>query len=97
MENILNHCSPVDTGIPDLHDFIFIKQVYTTNGDLYRGGGQCHNARLLVLGEGGMKVKRYQNVILLTYLRSVSLFINQYSDSMCFSSIFSLNIKRDFY
>ena len=57
-----------------------------------RGGGQCHT-QLLVLGEGGMKVTRYQNVILLTYLRSVFIFIKQYSDSMCFSSIFSLKLR----
>ena len=41
---------PLDTGIPDKHDFIFIKEVDTTNGDLYLGGGdggaQCHT-RLL--------------------------------------------------
>ena len=50
---------PLDTGIPDYHDFIFIKEFHTTNGDLYLGGGgQCHT-RLLVLGEGGMKVTRY--------------------------------------
>ena len=30
---------PLDTGIPDYHDFIFIKEVHTTNGDLYLGGG----------------------------------------------------------
>ena len=52
--------SPVDTGIPDKHDFIFIKGVDTPNRVLYLGGGgggQC-NTRLLVLGEGGMKVTR---------------------------------------
>ena len=55
----LNHSSPLDTGIPDKHDFIFIKEVETTNGDLYiRGGGQCHTRRL-VLWEGGVKVTRY--------------------------------------
>ena len=31
--------SPLDTGISDYHDFIFIKEVHTTNGDLYLGGG----------------------------------------------------------
>ena len=53
---------PLNTGIPDKHDFIFIKGVDTTNGDLYLWGeGQCHT-RLLVLGEGdeGDKIsKRY--------------------------------------
>ena len=50
---------PLDTGIPDQHDFIFIKEVDTTNGVLYfGGGGQCHT-RLLILGEGGMNVTRY--------------------------------------
>ena len=28
-----------DIGIPDYHDFIFIKEVHTTNGDLYLGVG----------------------------------------------------------
>ena len=41
---------PLDTGIPDYHDFIFIKAVHTTNEDLYLGGGAMS---LLVLGEGG--------------------------------------------
>ena len=44
---------PLDTGIPDKHDFIFIKDVDTTNGDLYLGGGGEYHTRLLVLGEGG--------------------------------------------
>ena len=56
MEKFFKSLSPpLDscTGIPDKHDFIFIKEVDTTNGDLYlRGGGQCHTG-LLVLGEGG--------------------------------------------
>ena len=30
----------------------------------------------------------------LTYLRSVSIFIKQYSDSMCFSSIFSFKLRN---
>ena len=42
----------LDTGIPDKHDFIFIKEVDTTNGDLYLGWGQCHT-RLFLLWEGG--------------------------------------------
>ena len=36
-----------------MHDFIFIKEVDTTNGDLYLGGGGGCHTRLLVLGEGG--------------------------------------------
>ena len=50
MENgkvFLNHCPPPldDTAIPNLHDFIFIKEVDTTNGVLYREGGDnvIHN------------------------------------------------------
>ena len=47
MENgkvLENHCPPTpDTGIPDLHDFMFIKEGDATKGDLYLGGrGQCH-------------------------------------------------------
>ena len=62
MENgkVFNTLFPLDTAIPDKHDFIFIKEVDTTSVVLYLGGGgggQCH-IRLLVLGEGGMKVTR---------------------------------------
>ena len=49
--------------------------------------------QLLVLWEGGMKVTRYQNIILLTYLYSVLIFFKQYSNSMRFSSIFSLKLR----
>ena len=45
---------PIDTAIPNKHDFIFIKEVYTINWVLYLGGGgggQCHK-RIFVLGEG---------------------------------------------
>ena len=31
--------APLDTGIPDYHDFIFMKEVDTTNGVLYLEGG----------------------------------------------------------
>ena len=41
------------------------------------------------LGKGDEGDKISKNVILLTYLRSVSIFIKQYSDSIRFSSIFS--------
>ena len=30
---------PLNTAIPDKHDFIFIKEVDKTNGVLYVGGG----------------------------------------------------------
>ena len=50
------------------------------------GGVQCH-IRLLVLeegwDEGNTTLKCY------TYIRSVLIFSKQYSDSMCFCSIFS--------
>ena len=49
---------PRDTGIPLKHDYIFIKDVDTPNGISYHGGERCHT-RLLVFGEGGMKVTRY--------------------------------------
>ena len=41
MEKVLKSLSPslLDTGIPDKHDFIFIIEVDTTNGNLYLGGG----------------------------------------------------------
>ena len=86
---------PLNTSIPDQHDFIFIKEVDTINGDLYLGGGGGGAMSYTTFGTWGrgMKVTRYQNVILLTYLRSVLIFIKQYSDSMSFSSIFSLKLR----
>ena len=55
MENgkrFLNQYSPLDTGIPDKHDFIFIKEVDTTNDVLYlRGNNIIHDFRYL--GKGG--------------------------------------------
>ena len=40
MEKIFKSLShPLDTGIPDYHGFIFIKEVDTKNGVLYLGGG----------------------------------------------------------
>ena len=92
-----NHCSLPRYG----YDFIFIKEVDTTNGVLYLvggwgGGEQCHT-RLLVLGEGGLgkgvEVTRNIYFLLLTYLRPVLIFIKQYSNSMCFSSIFSWKLR----
>ena len=39
MEKILKLLPPLlDTGIPDEHDFIFLKEFETTNGVLYFGG-----------------------------------------------------------
>ena len=88
---------PLDTGFPDSHDFIFIKEVDITNGPLSRGVGVgvggCHTRRLVLGGRRGVKVTRYYNIILLTYLRSELIFIKQYRDSMCFSSIFSLKLR----
>ena len=47
---------PLDTGIPDYHDFIFIKEVDTTNGDLYLGeGGVIHD--FWYLGKGNQDDK----------------------------------------
>ena len=81
---------PLNTAIPDKHDFIFIKEVDTTNGVLYLGGGgDLWFYDLWYLGKGeGVKVTKYL-FLTLTYLRSVLIFIKQYSDSMCFCSIFS--------
>ena len=45
---------PLDTAIPDKHDFIFIKEVDTANGVLYCRGEQCHT-RHLVIGVGDEK------------------------------------------
>ena len=52
MEKFLNHCSPLDTGIPDKHDFIFIKEVDTTNGILYLGANNVIHD-FWYLGKGG--------------------------------------------
>ena len=62
---------PPDTGIPLKHDYIFIKEVDTPNGISYHGGDDVVHAFWYLGKVGGMKVTRYQNVILLTYLRSV--------------------------
>ena len=64
MEQFLNQSPPppLDTGIPDYHDFVFIKEVHTTNGDLYLGGGGGGGAMsYTTFGTwgGGMKVTRY--------------------------------------
>ena len=69
-------------------NLILIKEVDTTNeqmGSCISGGTQCHT-RLLVLGEGGEGDTNIC-VLLLIYLRTVLIFIKQYSGSMCFSSI----------
>ena len=52
----INHCSPLDTGIPDKHDFIFIKDVDTTNGVLYLGGGGAMSNTTFGTWGRGMKV-----------------------------------------
>ena len=59
-------------------------------------GGNFHT-RLLVLGEGGGGGGEGDTklffFLLLTYLRPVLIFINPYSDSMSFSSIFSWKLR----
>ena len=49
--------TPLDTGIPDKHDFIFLKKVDTTNGVLYLGRGVSYTT----FGNWGrgVKVTRY--------------------------------------
>ena len=65
---------PLDTAFPDKHDFIFIKEVDTTNGVLYLGGDVIHD--FWYLGKGnGVKVTRNIFFLLLTFLRFVLIFI----------------------
>ena len=53
---------------------------------------RCHTG-LFVLGKGGgWRWQDIKMLYFLTYLRSVLIFIKQYSDYMCFSSIFSLQL-----
>ena len=55
----LNQSPPLDTGIPDYHDFIFIKEDHATNMDLYLGGGGAMSYTTFGTWGGGMKVTRY--------------------------------------
>ena len=57
-----------------------------------RGGGNVIIHDFWYLGKGGMKLTRNKYFLLLTYLRSVLVFITQYSNSMFFSSILAENI-----
>ena len=83
---------PRDTGIPFKNGFIFIKKLtHQTGSHIKRGGHVIHD--YCYLGKGRMMMTRYLNVLLLTYLRSVFIFIKQYSDSMCFASIVSLKLR----
>ena len=86
--DVLSHVIGPTSRIPDYHDFIFIKEVDTTNGVLYLGGGGAMSYTTFGTWEGGW---RWQDIH--THLRSVLIFIKQYSDSMCFSSIFSLKLR----
>ena len=56
--SFLNQPPPLDTGIADYRDFIFIKEVHTTNGDLYLGGGGnvIHDFWYLGRGNEGDKI-----------------------------------------
>ena len=44
---------PLDTGIPDKYDLIFIKEVDTTNGVLYLSRRGCHTRCFGTLWRGG--------------------------------------------
>ena len=57
-------------------------------GSCISGGGGNVIHDFWYLGKGGEGDKKYI-FSLLTYLRSVLMFIKQYSNSMCFSSILS--------
>ena len=50
---------PLDTGISDYHDFIFIIEVDKTNGFLYLGGGGNVIHDFWNPGKRGEKVTRY--------------------------------------
>ena len=54
----------LDTGIPDKNDFKFIKEVDTTNGDLYLGGGGNVKHDFWYLGKGGW---RWQDIKMLYF------------------------------
>ena len=58
MEKFLKSLFPLDTGISDQHDFIFIKEVDKTNGDLYLEGGSnvIHDFWYLGKGDEGDKI-----------------------------------------
>ena len=58
-------------------------------------GEQCHTW-IFVLGGRGDKGEKYLIILLLTYLHTVIIFIIQYSDFMCFSSILAENYKAHF-
>ena len=60
-------------------------------GPVSRGSYIIHG--FLYLGKGDWRWQDIQNVILFTYLRSTLIFIKQYSDSMCFSSILAWNYE----
>ena len=55
----LKKITPPNTGIPDKHDFIFIKEVDTTNWVLYLGGGGTMSYTTFGTWGRGMKVTRY--------------------------------------
>ena len=58
-----------------------------------RGGGNVIHDFWYLGKEGEGEKIFFKNVILLTYVRSVLLFIKQYSDSMCFSPFLAENYE----
>ena len=80
-----------------------LNHAYTTtptNGISYFGGGGggendvIHDFWYLGKGGGeGDKILKCYTFDFLSYLRSVLIFIKQYNDSMCFSTIYSLKFR----
>ena len=56
-------------------------------------GGQCHTPTFGTWGRGGWRWQDIKMLYFLTHLRSELIFIKQYSDSMCFSSIICLKLR----
>ena len=72
----------------DIHVHVHVA-ILDQHGFIFGGGGDYHT-RIRVLGEGGDEGDtKLTFSLILTYLRSVLIFIKQYTDSMCLSSIFS--------
>ena len=79
---------PLDTGIPDKHCFIFIKEVDTTNGVLYLEGGVINDFWYFRKRDEGDTFFYFE-----LFTLNIYIIIKQYSDYMCFSSILAANYE----